>query len=90
MVCSDRESYGVFIDIVSGLDLRFRNSCIVVARVSTTHCRGCIIGYVCIAYINPLVGIALVVKSFLCWYLYVWYLYTLSHRLYIYIPFILW
>ena len=27
-----------------------------VARVSTTHCRGCIIGYVCIAYMNPLVG----------------------------------
>ena len=69
MVCSDRESYGVFIDIVSGLDLRFRNSCIVVARVSTTHCRGCIIGYVCIAYINPLVGIALVVKSFLLCFL---------------------
>ena len=39
------------------------NSCIVVARVSTTHCRGCIIGYVCIAYMNPLVGIALVVKE---------------------------
>ena len=36
-----------------------------VARVSTTHCRGCIIGYVCIAYMNPLVGIALLVKSFL-------------------------
>ena len=34
-----------------------------VARVSTTHCRGCIIGYVCIAYMNPLVGIALVVKE---------------------------
>ena len=36
-----------------------------VARVSTTHCRGCIIGYVCIAYMNPLVGIALMFKSFL-------------------------
>ena len=56
MVCSDRESYGVFIDVVGGLDLRFRSSCIVVARVSTMHCRGCIIGYVCIAYMNPLVG----------------------------------
>ena len=85
MVCSDRESYGVFIDNVSGLDLRFRNSCIVVARVSTTHCRGCIIGYVCIAYMNPLVGIALVVKSFLlCLWNYC-YVYNLSHRLYIYI-----
>ena len=63
MVRSDRESYGVFIDIVSGLDLRFRNSCIVVARVSTTHCRGCIIGYGCIAYMNPLVGLVLVLET---------------------------
>ena len=61
-----------------------------VARVSTTHCRGCIIGYVCIAYMNPLVGIALVVKSFLlCLWNYC-YVYNLSHRLYIYILYILW
>ena len=49
------------------------------------HVESAFIGYVCIAYMSPLVGMAMCLKSFLCWYLYVWYLYTLSHRLYIYI-----
>ena len=57
--------YGFSLVFSRGWTYSFRNSCIVVARVSTTHCRGCIIGYVCIAYMNPLVGIALMFKSFL-------------------------
>ena len=61
-----------------------------VARVSTTHCRGCIIGYVCIAYMNPLVGIAFVLKSFLlCMWKFVMCT-SFAPVIYIYIPFILW
>ena len=49
------------------------------------HVESALVGYLCIIYINPLVGIALVVKSFLlCLWNYC-YVYNLSHRLYIYI-----
>jgi hypothetical protein len=48
------------------------------------------LGLVCIIFINPLVGIALVVKSFLlCSWNYC-YVYNLSHWLYIFILYILW
>ena len=62
-----------------------------VARVSTTHCRGCIIGYVCIAYMNPLVGIALLVKSFLlCFVELLLCVQSFAPVIYIYILYILW
>ena len=49
------------------------------------HVESALVGYVCIIYISPLVGIAFVLKSFLlCMWNYC-YVYNLSHRLYIYI-----
>ena len=56
-----------------------------VARVSTTHCRGCIIGYVCIAYMNSLVGIALVVKELSLVFVEIFVMCTIFRTGYIYI-----
>ena len=81
--------YGFSLVFSRGWTHSFRNSCIVVARVSTTHCRGCIIGYVCIAYMNPLVGVALVVKSFLlCLWKYLLCVQSFALVIYIYFYFV--